>query len=273
MEKFSKIGIVGLGLIGGSIFKALCAGGYNVCAVSRSKNTLESAEKYSKNVSDSLETVKNCDLIFVCTPMNKTEEILDKFEEIISKETLVTDVSSLKGFLSVKKRPYKFIPSHPMAGTEFSGFENSFETLFKGAKWVLTPIDSNEQDLNKIKAIIEFLGAKPVVTTPKEHDEAVALISHMPMIVAQGIFESAKGNDLAMTLASSGFRDMTRLALSNTEMAKDMVELNSKNIETALMKLYASIGGILKEDYSSKIEEIKSAREKMYTNGKNVYPQ
>lgn len=271
MDRSLKIGIIGLGLIGGSILKALCALKCDVYGTSRSHLTIEKAKAYSANVSKSLHALKVCDVIFVCTQMNKTEEVLDKLDTILPPTTVVVDVCSLKRFLVGKKRNYKFIPSHPMAGTEFSGFDSSFETLFQGAKWVLTPFeDTNKSDINKIVDIIKALGAKPIFATPKDHDEAVALISHMPMLMAQAIFKTAKDNKLALKLASSGFRDMTRLALSNDEMAKDMITINSDNVQNALLKLYDSVGELLKDDYQAQSKEIKIQRESMYINDKNI---
>lgn len=271
MDRNLKIGVVGLGLIGGSIFKALCALHCNVYAISRSNQTVQKAKQYSENVSKSLSDLKHCDVIFVCTPMNNTEEILDKFEKILSPDVIVADVCSLKRFVCNKKRPYKFIPTHPMAGTEFIGFDSSFEALFQDSKWILTPSKNSEvDDIKKVTDIIEVLGAKPIFTTPQEHDEAVALISHMPMLVSQAIFKTAQDNNLALKFASSGFRDMTRLALSNEEMAQDMINLNSDNIQHSLLKLYSSIGELLNKDYQPQIKEIKKERQFMYINGKNI---
>ena len=203
-----KIGVAGLGLIGGSIFKDLKALGYDVIGVSKSQK--------GENIYDNYEVLKTCNLVFVCSAMNKTLEILDKLEDILSPDTVVTDVCSLKEFVCRKSRPYKFVPSHPMAGTEHKGFENSFEGLFKGAKWVITPCFGESKELVEI---IKQLGATPVITTPEKHDEAAAMISHMPMVIAQAIFLAASENPLALEIASSGFRDMTRLAMSNEEMA------------------------------------------------------
>lgn len=248
-----KIGIIGLGLIGGSIFKDLVKLGYDVMAVSNS----QSGERIYKDYN----ILKACELVFVCSPMNKTLSILDKLEEILDENTVVTDVCSLKNFVCNKKRPYKFVPSHPMAGTEHKGFENSFEGLFKNAKWVITPVYGNDERLIKV---INDLGAKIVETTPEKHDEAVALISHMPMVIAQAIFKTASENELALEIASSGFRDMTRLAMSNTEMANDMVMMNSDNIQTSILKLYKSIGDLTNSDYIEQIEEIKSNRQSMF---------
>lgn len=249
----TKIGVIGLGLIGGSIFKDLKKS-YDVIAVSQSQQGEGIFKDYS--------VLKDRDLVFVCTPMNKTLSVLDELENILPRTTIVTDVCSLKSFVSGKKRSYIFIPSHPMAGTEHKGFENSFEGLFKGAKWVIT--GNKDNNCNILTSIIEYLGAKPVFTTAKEHDEAVAMISHMPMVIAQSLMLAAKDNILALEIASSGFRDMTRLALSNEEMACDMVSMNSDNIEHAILKLYKAIGELTHGDYPEQIKELKSIRSKMF---------
>lgn len=248
-----KVGIIGLGLIGGSIFKDLTKRDYDVIGISQSQTGVNIYKDYSY--------LKECEIIFVCSAMNKTLEILDKLENIIPADTVVTDVCSLKQFVCKKQRPYKFIPSHPMAGTEHKGFENSLEGLFKGAKWVITPVFGENENLVNI---IKELGATPVFTTPEKHDEAVALISHMPMVIAQAIFKTAKENELALNIAASGFRDMTRLAMSNTEMANDMVQMNAENIQNSILKLYKSIGDLTNSNYLEQIEEIKLNRQSMF---------
>ena len=229
-----KIGVVGLGLIGGSIYKKLSQLNYEVVGISNSQNGKKS------NITNDISKLKGCDIIFVATPINSTIQKLKEIETVINKETIVTDCCSVKEFLTKEKFNFKFIPSHPMAGTEFSGYENSFAELFNGAKWIITPL--NNADTELLEKIIKELGAKPIITTPPKHDEAVALISHMPMIVSQALMETIKDNNLAQQLASSGFRDMTRLAMSNTEMAQDMVNYNNTNIEQSLLKLYSILG-------------------------------
>ncbi len=254
-----KVGIVGLGLIGGSIFKKLSK--YTDLEVIG----ISSSVKDFENITNDFLTIKNCDFVFVCTPMNKTLEILDKLNTFLDKKTLVTDVCSLKEFVSQKEYNYRFIPSHPMAGTEHSGWENSFAELFKDAKWVITPTENNtKDDINILENMINLLGAKPVITTAKEHDKAVALISHMPMFLAQALCMNIKDNELAQAIASSGFRDTTRLALSNTEMAGDMVNMNKENIVKSLESLKESITVLLDENYKEKAEEIKRFRKNLY---------
>ncbi len=254
-----KIGVIGLGLIGGSIFKDLVELGYDVAGISQSQ--------HGENITADYNNLKDSDIIFVCCAMNKVLEVLDKLENILKKETIVTDVSSIKSFVCDKIRPYNFIPSHPMAGTEHQGFENSFCGLFQGAKWVLTPFQKEEIP-EILLEIIKKLGATPVITTPQEHDRAVALISHMPMLISQAIFKTAQNNELALEIASSGFRDMTRLAMSNPEMANDMVCMNAEYIQQAILSLYKTVGELTSSDYKNQIENIKEKRSKMFTKTK-----
>ena len=252
-----KIGVIGLGLIGGSIFKSLSSN-HKVVAVSRSVK--------GENISNDYNTLKDCDVVFVCTPMNVTLEVLDKLNEILASSTIVTDVCSLKEFVSNKKYNYKFIPSHPMAGTENCGWEFSFAEMFNGAKWVITPIDGEvlqEQDV--LESLILEMKAEPITTSAKDHDKAVALISHAPLVIAQALCQNIKDNKLAQALASSGFRDTTRLALSNTEMANDMVQMNRENINFALEGIKDSIEAVLETDYLNNANKIKNFRKNLYT--------
>lgn len=257
-----KIGVIGLGLIGGSIFKDLNKLNYDCIGISQSQNNI-------KNVYSDYKYLSECNLVFVCKEMSKTIQTLKELEKYVPKETIVTDVCSLKTFLTTENYNFNFIPSHPMAGTEFSGWQNSQEGLFKGAKWVITPLN-NDYHACILEDVITDLGAEIVYTTPQEHDEAVGLISHAPMVLAQALYKTVENNELALKLASSGFRDMTRLALSSVDMANDMVSLNSKNIQTAILKFYSTVGDLMKNDYRNQITSIKSKREKMYKDGKNI---
>lgn len=252
-----KIGVIGLGLIGGSIFKKGLKKGYEMIGISRSVKI--------DNVSSDYSVLHGCNIVFVCTPMNKTLEILDKLEEYADENTIVTDVCSLKEFVSKKTYKYKFIPSHPMAGTEKQGWEAAFSELFEGAVWAVTPKEDTEiKDFELLKNVIESFGAKTVVTTPKEHDRAVALISHTPMLIAQALCKNIENNELAQKLASSGFRDTTRLALSNIEMANDMVVMNEKNIRDVIKLLNNNIDILVGGNYKEEAEHIKSFRAELY---------
>ena len=254
-----KIGVVGLGLIGGSIFKNLLeAKKHDLIGISRTVNEFNVSKDYSN--------LKGCDLVFVCTPMNKTLEILDKLENYIDKDTLVTDVCSLKEFVSAKEYKFRFIPSHPMAGTEHSGWEYAFPDMFEDATWAITPKKNNlKNDIELLSSIIIEMGAKPLVTTAKEHDKAVALISHTPMVIAQALCANIIDNKLAQELASSGFRDTTRLALSNLEMAEDMVCMNNENIKDTIEQLNINLKQLLDANYKNQASKIKEFRDKLYS--------
>lgn len=264
-----QIGIIGLGLIGGSILRGLLNFGHKINVVTRNKNTIDSIKNLVNEVSDDYEVLKNCDFVFVCTPINNVLETLDKLENIVSKNCIVTDVASVKEFVTKKKRPYRFIPSHPMAGTENSGYEASFDGLFKGAKWVLTPYDYD--NLDTITEIIESLGAIPIIADAKEHDIAVAMISHLPMYISQCLFAMAKDNQLAMKLAASGFRDTTRIAGTNLTLAKDMLKFNRENIDFSA-KEFQNIFENLKNNYTDDVLlPIQQKRRNMYSqDGKNL---
>ena len=172
-----KIGIIGLGLIGGSILKSLANKNFagdciELYAVTRNIKTIENAKQYCKEISSNYDILKSCEIVFVATPMSNVLETLDKLENILSTDTIVTDVSSLKEFVMQKKYSYNFIGSHPMAGTENAGFEYSFSELFLDAKWVLTPHqDTNKETLLKLQNIIELTGAKTILA------DAISLIS------------------------------------------------------------------------------------------------
>lgn len=266
-----KVGIISLGLIGASLLKAISNHGFDIVCVTRNEESIEKAKKYRAEASNDLATLKECEVVFVCSPISATLEMLDKLETIVSKDCVVLDVASVKEFVMKKQRTYKFIGSHPMAGTAQNGFDAGFKELFEGAKWVLCPsANVEENDIDKAKTVIKQTGATTLIAEPKEHDIAVALISHAPMFVSQAIFETIKDNELAKKLASSGFRDMTRLAASNTQMADDMLDFNGENISKALGILGEKMT-YLQTDYKEKIEKIASERRKMYSaDGKNM---
>lgn len=268
-----KIGIIGLGLIGGSILKKLAGFGHEMHVVTRNKQTLEQIKNMVKVCSDRYDILSACEVVFVCTPIGKILETLDKLEGVVSETCVVTDVASVKEFVTKKNYTFKFIPSHPMAGTENNGYNASFPELFEGAKWVLTPYNCNI-DCEEIKILTDLIvqtGAVPIIADAKEHDEAVALISHLPMYISQCLFNVAKNNKLAMKLASSGFRDTTRLAMTDLTLACDMLNFNGQNIGNAQNSFVCELKNLKQNNYLEKITEINLCRRKMYnSDGKNI---
>lgn len=268
-----KVGIFSLGLIGGSLLKSLAGKGIELVGVTRNSKTIEKAKKYCVSASDDINLLQDCDIVFVCCPISNVLEILDKLENVVKKDCIVTDVASVKSFVMKKKYSYKFIGSHPMAGLETSGFDAAKENLFEGAKWVVTPPDDvDEKDLSELKKIISLTGARTILANAQEHDLAVAYISHLPMLIAQALFKNAD-TQLAKQLASSGFRDTTRLAMTNNILANDMLKYNGENIKTAFDSLIKNANMLINDNnYIDTIEKITYERKNMYTQeGKNNY--
>ncbi len=269
-----RIGIIALGLIGGSLLKNLSDKGIEVVAVTQNPETITAAKRYCMRCTSDIREVKNCNVVFVCTPISKTCETLDELEGIVSKDCIVTDVASVKRLMMRKKYSYKFIGGHPMAGLETSGFKNSVAFLFEGARWVLTPSENaTDEDVQTLKKIIKFTGAKTIITSAEEHDYAVALISHLPMLVAQGLMKNAEDDKLAMQLAASGFRDSTRLAMTDKQLAEDMLIYNRDNIEDVLAKFMKQTNALFgDENYAKLAVAIALKRYQLYSiDGKNIY--
>lgn len=260
-----KIAIIGLGLIGGSILKSLGESDWEIAAVS--KSSYDKAKSYTPYASDMIEDVRGADVVFVCTPMNEAKNTLKRLENIVSPKCIVCDVCSLKGFLEGGYK-FNYIGTHPMAGTEESGFDASKDDLFLGAKWVIT----NRNAI--LEEIIKFMGATPVLMDAKTHDFAAAQISHLPMLLSFALFNSVE-SDEAKTIAASGFRDTTRLALTNEVLAGDMLKLNKKNIDKSLDLFIKELNYLknLKDDERIKVLKIISQkRAQMYDKkGKNKF--
>ena len=264
-NKKLKIGILGLGLIGGSILKALYfTDKYYLIAVSNSSYL--NAQNFSDVSTDDINALSEADVVFVCSKMNEVSDKLSLLEDVVNKETIVADVSSIKGFI---KREYKFnfIPTHPMAGTEFSGFEASKADLFLNAKWIM------EKENKILSSIIEDTGAKPLIMDSITHDKCTAQISHLPTLLSFALFNSVDEN--ARKIASSGFRDMTRLSMTNPDLAYDMLNFNRQNIEEAFINLINSmeeIKNLPEDEFKNLVINIAQKRSKMYDeNGKNIF--
>lgn len=262
-----KIGVAGLGLIGGSILKALYeTGDYELVGISKSSH--KKAAEFCTYSSPVLEDLAACNVVFVCSRMSETLDVLDKLEDIVRPDTIVTDVSSLKRFVNNKKRPYNFIGGHPMAGTEFSGFENSFAELFSGTKWILNKKNEILEDL------IKKMGARPIIMEENIHDTRACLISHLPMLLSCTLLNTAiKEDNEALKIASSGFRDTTRLALTDISLALDMLELNKDNFNDLVDKFIENLKELKnmpKTEFINTLNSIQKIRKSMYDdNGKN----
>lgn len=242
------IGFIGLGLIGGSIAKAIRKfhPDYHILAYARHKETLAAA--LNIGVIDGVlekedERYKTCDYIFLCAPVEYNIEYLKYLKNIISDNCIITDVGSVKGPIheAVEKleMDHCFIGGHPMAGSEQSGFSNSSDHLLENAYYILTP--GGQVSLNKLtefSELVDSLGAIPMVLTAEEHDFITAGVSHLPHIIASSLVNliSALDNDAEYmkTIAAGGFRDITRIASSSPIMWQQICLENTKNISTVL---------------------------------------
>ena len=273
-----RIAVIGLGLIGTSLLKALQGKGYELIGISRNPNTIKKAleQNLVSEASLSYDLLRNADIIFIATPINNVCETIDKIKDAVKPKAIVADLASVKGFvldyvhnLNVR---LNFIGLHPMAGNENKGFDSATDTLFEGSKWAVVPSNFAEQkSVNLMSELIVQIGAKPVFTDAKSHDKAVAMVSHLPLLLSQALFLGASDN-LKKTLASSGFRDMTRLAMSNTEMARDMVKYNRDNIQECLVSVDYAVKNLLKNYQNTDLEKIVTQRREMYSeDGKNKF--
>ena len=260
-----KIAVIGLGLIGGSILKSLSQSDWEIAAIS--KSSYDKAKSFTPYASDMIEDVRGADVVFVCSPMNEAKNVLKRLEGIVSPKCIVCDVCSLKGFLEGNYK-FNYIGTHPMAGTEESGFDASKDDLFQGAKWVITKHNAI------LEEVIKFMGATPVLMDAKDHDAAAAQISHMPMLLSFALLDSVR-SDSAKIIAASGFRDMTRLALTNEVLAYDMLKMNKKNIDKSIDLFIKSLTYLKNLNDDERIEVLKNISQKralMYDKkGKNKF--
>ena len=261
-----KVGIIGLGQIGSSILKTLYKNKeYELFCYS--KSSFKKAKKYTKHANNDIKIIQTCDIIFVCCEIEKTLDVLDELNSFLPKKTIVADVSSIKKDLINKEYNFNFILTHPMAGVEKSGFDAGFDGLFKNCRWL---IEKNNKVLNKI---IKDLEAKPYKIDMLNHDKLCAQISHLPTILSFLLFDCA--TDEAKKIASSGFRDTTRLAITKENLALSMFNNNRENILNSFDCLINKLNCLKKMSDDEKINLFKAIsqnRAKMYDkNGKNIF--
>lgn len=260
-SKKLTIGFIGLGLIGGSIAKGIRKyfPDTTIIAYNRSEQARISAlsEGVADFVTDKVDSrFSDCDYIFLCTPVEHNIEYLSKLREIISPDTIITDVGSVKGNiysaicdLDMKKN---FIGGHPMAGSEKTGYNNSSETILENAYFALTPTEESPKErVKELSEIVAAIGSIPVILNAEEHDYAVAAISHVPHLIAASLVNLVKDKDsekeTMKLLAAGGFKDITRIASSSPEMWQQICSTNRKNIAALI------------DDYIDSLKKIKAA--------------
>lgn len=258
--KIKKAGIIGLGLIGGSLAKALKKriGVENIAAMNRNEDVLKTA--YEEGVIDLYSTEVNeifsgCDIIFICTPVSLIASYAEKLIPFIEKNCIITDVGSTKGKLYDRLKPFAdkfyYIGGHPMTGSEKSRYTAAKEHLFENAYYILAPAENvPEEKVKGFKEIVLKIGAIPVIVSPYEHDYIAASISHVPHIIASALCNNVKNLDSDKAymhqLAAGGFKDITRIASSNADMWESICFENREDILSVLSSLEDVVGGLKK---------------------------
>ncbi|HEY8253227.1 MAG TPA: prephenate/arogenate dehydrogenase family protein [Rhizomicrobium sp.] len=241
---FDKIAIIGLGLIGSSIAHAARRGGLakEISGHDASPDVLDRAGKIG--FCDTLhadigDCVEGAQLVILCTPVGAYKQVAEQIAPSLAKGAILSDVGSVKGAVIRDVGPFvpqdvHFIPAHPIAGTEFSGPEAGFASLFDGRWTILTPVPgSDKQAVASLKAFWQGLGSQVDVMEWSHHDLVLAITSHLPHLIAYNIVGTA--HDLekvtegeVIKYSASGFRDFTRIAASDPTMWRDIF-LNNRD--------------------------------------------
>lgn len=251
----NKIGFIGLGLIGGSIAKKIKINhpDCEIVATAHHIGTITIAHDMDLISNDDLlplSAFSDCDLIFLCAPVEKNLEYLKKLKDIVSDHTLITDVGSTKTQihkevinLGLEKQ---FIGGHPMTGSEKIGISNANEYLLENAYYIITPTSKTTQEqADDFYVFVKELGSIPLVLEYEYHDYATASISHLPHMIAYTLVNLVKDiddeNETMKTIAAGGFKDITRIASSSPVMWESICMTNQKQLVKLMDKYIASL--------------------------------
>jgi prephenate dehydrogenase len=241
---FERIGIIGLGVIGGSI--ALAARQLwptSLVIAVDNKDVLETAMRlHAIDVAaDDLIVLAEADLVVLSAPVRQNLALLDELDENVRGAAIVTDTGSTKRSIvgAARRLPprFTFIGGHPLGGAAASGLDHARPELFKGRPWLFTPTsDQHAEALEKLLAFARALGAVPRIVGVEAHDRLLAYLSHLPQLTASALMQvvgEAVGDD-GLSLAGRGLVDTTRLASSPPEIWKDITATNADEIGRAL---------------------------------------
>lgn len=241
-------GFIGLGLIGGSIARAIRAAfpDAHIIAYDIQVSSLQLALK--EGVIDLIcpaidVSFKDCDYIFLCAPVSHNDDNLLSLKQFLSPQTILTDVGSVKTgihkHVAALGLEEQFIGGHPMTGSERFGYQNSKASLLENAYYILTPSDTvPENKLNDYRTLVESIGAIPLILHYEEHDYVTAAISHLPHVIAASLVNLVKNTDskagTMKMIAAGGFKDITRIASSSPTMWQQICLTNTENISKLL---------------------------------------
>lgn len=242
------IGFIGLGLIGGSIARALRANMEDlyITAYDINKTTLTAA--FSEGIVDAIadridDRFNTCRFLFLCAPVQKNDANLEAVKAVISKDCILTDVGSVKTdiheHIAHAGLNGQFIGGHPMAGSERFGYANSKASLLENAYYILTPTDETlEENLECYRQLVLSMGAIPLILSYKQHDYVTAAVSHLPHVIASSLVNLVRDSDsqegIMKMIAAGGFKDITRIASSCATMWQQICLTNTENISSLL---------------------------------------
>ncbi len=244
--KFNSVLIIGVGLIGSSIARAIKDFDIssNIYGIDLSTNNLKKCDEL-KILSKSSNNIDNFkiqfDLIIICSPLGSYKQIFLDLNQYINKETLITDVGSTKMSVindykeNIKNEYIKFVPSHPIAGIEKSGPEHGFTNLFANRFCIITPFNNDDRSILIISKFWESIGMKIQKMDAEYHDRILAMTSHIPQLIAYSIVATANElethlKDEVLKYSAAGFRDFTRLAGSDPIMWRDIYSMNKEAV-------------------------------------------
>ena len=290
---FKKVCIIGCGLIGSSLARAIRKHNLSEKIVSSNRSDIVNKKVLELKIvddssSDTQKMAKDSDLIIIATPLSSYENVILKIKNSLKSGTILTDVGSVKERVIslVEKaipRDVSWIPSHPIAGTEESGPEAGFSELFKNRWCILTPSKkAKEKDINTLKSFWKKIGSKVDIMDAKQHDYILSITSHIPHLVAYNIVNTSiniqeEKQSAIIKYSAGGLRDFTRIAASNPIMWRDIFIQNKKNTSKEIKKFIANLEDLknaIENEDGKKLEEIfiktKKIRKEIIKAGQDV---
>ena len=251
MSIYSTVTIIGLGLIGSSLARIIKTAGLAEQLILTDNNPDVLAKARELGLGDHIESdigqsVKDADLVVMAIPVGAMADVAVQMASALKNGVVITDTGSTKESVINDIAPHLpshaiFIPSHPIAGTEYSGPEAGFESLFKDRYWIVTPNDAPPADLDQLMRFLQGTGAIVEAMDSAYHDKVLAITSHLPHLIAYTIvgtafdLEQDLQNDV-IRFSASGFRDFTRIASSDPIMWRDVFMKNSDAVLEMLQR-------------------------------------
>ena len=257
---FDRVTLIGIGLIGSSIARVMRRDGLagSIVACARSDATLNAVQRLKladKVTKDAAEAARDADLVMICTPVSTYGVIAETIAHALKPGAIVTDVGSVKESAVAAVMPHlpdgvHFVPGHPIAGTENSGPEAGFDTLFEDRWFLITPPPGTDQAaIDKVSELWSRAGSQIDYLEPAHHDQVLAITSHLPHLIAYTIVGTA--TDLedhikseVIKYSASGFRDFTRIAASDPVMWRDIFIENRDAVLEMLGRLSEDLAGL-----------------------------